>query len=164
MHILPITPLVPLLPAAPMHILPIRPLYPLPLLPAAAMHILPIAPLFPYDILADGVDDTLWWFKADSAFSGNLGVAYAGTLEFSIGSFSGTFSEGGWVRPRRSPPCPCRNSSRSVSSSRALHVSCMRLAVERQTLNLPPFAQSAGRRWRRRGDVGSTLSTNDRPC
>ncbi|CAM9590523.1 unnamed protein product [Ectocarpus sp. 4 AP-2014] len=42
---------------------------------------------------ADGVDDTLWWFKAGSAFSGNLGVAYAGTLEFSIGSFSGTFSE-----------------------------------------------------------------------
>lgn len=43
---------------------------------------------------ADGVDDTLWWFKAGSDYSGNLGVAYAGTLEFSIGSFSGTFSEG----------------------------------------------------------------------
>ncbi|CAM9202769.1 unnamed protein product [Hapterophycus canaliculatus] len=42
----------------------------------------------------DGVDDTLWWFKAGSTFSGNLGVAYAGTLEFSIGSFSGTFSAG----------------------------------------------------------------------
>lgn len=43
---------------------------------------------------ADGVDGTLWWFKAGSSFSGNLGVAYAGTLEFSIGSFSGTFAEG----------------------------------------------------------------------
>ncbi|CAN0035488.1 unnamed protein product [Pylaiella littoralis] len=42
---------------------------------------------------ANGVDDTLWWFKAGSSFSGNLGVAYGGTIEFSIGSFSGTFSE-----------------------------------------------------------------------
>ncbi|CAN0198904.1 unnamed protein product, partial [Scytosiphon promiscuus] len=42
----------------------------------------------------DGVDDTLWYFKAGSDFLGNLGVAYAGTLEFSIGSFSGTFSTG----------------------------------------------------------------------
>ncbi|CAN0404668.1 unnamed protein product, partial [Laminaria digitata] len=46
---------------------------------------------------ADGVDDTLWWFKAGNAFSGNLGVAYGGTLEFSMGSFSGTFSEGSSV-------------------------------------------------------------------
>ena len=42
----------------------------------------------------NGVDDTLWWFKAGTAFSGNLGIAYDGTLEFSLGAFSGTFSEG----------------------------------------------------------------------
>ncbi|CAM9299509.1 unnamed protein product [Ascophyllum nodosum] len=41
----------------------------------------------------NGVDDTLWWFKAGTAFSGNLGIAYDGTLEFSLGAFSGTFSE-----------------------------------------------------------------------
>lgn len=42
----------------------------------------------------DGLDDTLWWFKADAAFSGNLGAAYGGVLEFTLGSFSGSFLEG----------------------------------------------------------------------
>eukprot|EP01034_Spumella_vulgaris_P026225 gene26225-32766_t len=38
-------------------------------------------------------DQSLWYFDAPSKFSGNLGIAYGGTLQFTLGAFSGDFSQ-----------------------------------------------------------------------
>lgn len=59
-----------------------------------------LAPRSHYAYTAEGVDNTLWWFKAGPMFSGNVGIAYDGTLEFSLGAFSGSFSEGLWRKLR----------------------------------------------------------------
>ncbi|CAM9769139.1 unnamed protein product, partial [Phaeothamnion confervicola] len=39
-------------------------------------------------------DRSLWHFRAPAEFSGNLGIAYGGTLEFDLSSFAGDFSAG----------------------------------------------------------------------
>lgn len=39
-----------------------------------------------------GADQSLWYFRAPPAFMGNQGMAYGGTLQFTLSSFSGDFS------------------------------------------------------------------------
>lgn len=41
---------------------------------------------------AGGVDQSLWYFNAPTAYHGNHGIAYGGTLQFTLASFSGDFS------------------------------------------------------------------------
>jgi hypothetical protein len=38
-------------------------------------------------------DQSLWYFEAPSKFSGNHGIAYGGDLQFTLGAFSGDFSQ-----------------------------------------------------------------------
>lgn len=40
-----------------------------------------------------GPDSSLWYFVAPSKFLGNVGIAYGGTLQFTLASFSGDFSK-----------------------------------------------------------------------
>lgn len=56
---------------------------------------------------AGGADQSLWYFSAPAAYKGNIGIAYGGSLQFSIASFSGDFSSlnGDDVRI----PCNCEN-------------------------------------------------------
>lgn len=42
--------------------------------------------------VSGGVDQSLWYFVAPEKFLGNMGIAYGGSLQFTIGSFSGDFS------------------------------------------------------------------------
>mmetsp|Transcript_30176 Transcript_30176/g.28834 ORF Transcript_30176/g.28834 Transcript_30176/m.28834 type:complete len:372 (-) Transcript_30176:214-1329(-) len=43
--------------------------------------------------MTGAVDQSLWYFQAPTAFLGNLGIAYKGYLKFSLGAFSGNFSQ-----------------------------------------------------------------------
>lgn len=42
---------------------------------------------------AGGLDQSLWYFVAPSKFLGNVGIAYGGTIQFTLSSFSGDFSK-----------------------------------------------------------------------
>lgn len=42
--------------------------------------------------LSDGVDVDLWYFNAPSKFLGNFGIAYGGSISFTLSSFSGNFA------------------------------------------------------------------------
>lgn len=42
---------------------------------------------------AGAPDQSLWYFVAPAKFLGNLGIAYGGSLQFSLASFSGDFSK-----------------------------------------------------------------------
>jgi len=39
------------------------------------------------------VDQSLWYFQAPPAYLGNHGIAYQGTLSFTLGAFAGNFSQ-----------------------------------------------------------------------
>lgn len=56
-----------------------------------------------------GADQSLWYFRAPPAFMGNQGMAYGGTLQFTLSSFSGDFSPSAMnqgVRPSVHRPWP----------------------------------------------------------
>jgi len=38
-------------------------------------------------------DSSLWYFESPSSFHGNQGIAYGGSLNFTLGAFSGDFSK-----------------------------------------------------------------------
>lgn len=42
---------------------------------------------------AGGPDQSLWYFVAPAKFLGNLGIAYGGSLQFTLAAFSGDFSQ-----------------------------------------------------------------------
>jgi hypothetical protein len=44
------------------------------------------------DINDEGVDSALWYFEAPTKSLGNYGIAYGGTLRFTLSSFAGDFS------------------------------------------------------------------------
>ena len=41
----------------------------------------------------NSIDHSLWYFQAPSKYLGNLGISYKGYLKFTLGSFSGNFSQ-----------------------------------------------------------------------
>ena len=41
----------------------------------------------------NNIDHSLWYFQAPLKYLGNLGMSYKGTLKFTLGSFSGNFSQ-----------------------------------------------------------------------
>lgn len=43
--------------------------------------------------IVSGKDIALWYFDAPTKFQGNLGIAYGGSLSFTLSSFSGNFDE-----------------------------------------------------------------------
>lgn len=42
---------------------------------------------------AGAADASLWYFQAPEKYTGNLGIAYGGNLQFTLGSFSGDFTK-----------------------------------------------------------------------